>query len=121
MRAGVARRIEALAATREPHIIEAFPYFEWLTVGNGVPGINGVRAEHAALHGLVFRWDDPLWELFYPPIDEWCRCNVVPMTPGQVRKVRGREVMRFVRGADNIPLVELCDEPMKDAPRRAQA
>jgi len=115
--ARVARRHQQLAGMRDREIIDFFPYFEWITIGDGVPGINGVRAEHAALHGVVFRWDDPLWEVFFPPTDEWCRCSVVGLTPGQVRKPR-KEVMRFVRGEDDIPLVEPCDKPIERARRR---
>ena len=68
----------------EPEMREQFPYWRYLTVGNGTPGVNGVRDDHAALHGLVFRADDPFWKRHYPPWDWGCRCYVVPLTPGQV-------------------------------------
>ena len=112
-----ANRLRQLEEQRAPDLVAFFPYCQWITVGDGVPGINGVRAEHAALHGVVFRWDDPLWEVFFPPTDKWCRCLVVGLTPGQVRKPR-KEVMRFVRGEDDIPLVEPCDKPIERARRR---
>lgn len=65
--------------------IETFPYWQYLTVGNGTPGFRGVRDTHAALHGLVFRADDPFWDKHYPPWDYNCRCTVVALTPGQVK------------------------------------
>jgi len=64
---------------------ETFPFWQYLTVGNGVAGVNGVRATHAALHGLIFRADDPFWLSHYPPWDYNCRCYVAALTPGQAR------------------------------------
>jgi SPP1 gp7 family putative phage head morphogenesis protein len=64
---------------------DTFPYWQYLTVGNGTPGVNGVRDEHARLHGLIFRSDDPFWDAHYPPWGFNCRCTVAALTPGQVR------------------------------------
>lgn len=69
----------------DPNIVEAFPFRQYLTVGNGVPLVNGVRATHAALHGLVFEWDDPFWDAHTPPWDWGCRCTFVALTENQVR------------------------------------
>jgi len=79
-------------------VADTFPYKQYLTVGNGTPGINGVRATHAALHGLVFRADDPFWRLHDPPWEWGCRCFTVVLTPGQV-DARGVEVrdLNYVR------------------------
>ncbi len=34
------------------------------------------RPEHAALNGLIRRWDDPFWKEWYPPNGFKCRCTV---------------------------------------------
>lgn len=68
----------------DPEMREQFPYWRYLTVGNGTPGVNGVRRDHAVLHGLVFRADSAFWRSHYPPWDWGCRCYVVPLTRGQV-------------------------------------
>jgi len=69
---------------------DAFPYRQYLTVGNGVAGVSNVRAEHAALHRKVFRWDDLAMQpgAFLPPWDYGCRCGVIPLTAGMVRRGR---------------------------------
>ena len=61
-------------------------------------------AEHAALHGLVFKWDDPFWDSHTPPWDYGCRCYVVPLTEAQVRRmgVRVRNV-GYVRKRIRVP------------------
>lgn len=72
----------------DPEINVAFPFRQYLTVGNGTPGVRGVRPEHAALHGLIFKWDDPFWDSHTPPWDYGCRCTFVALTEGQVRRMR---------------------------------
>ncbi len=72
------------AVLTDPEIREAFPYLQYKTSGNGVPGINGVRPTHAALHDKVFMWDDPFWGKFRPPWEHNCHCKVRSMTPGQM-------------------------------------
>ena len=50
-----------------------------------------VRPAHAAMDGLVFRHDDPIWASHYPPNGWNCRCRVRALTELQVRQ-RGLQV-----------------------------
>lgn len=82
----------------EPETARMFPYRQYLTVGNGTPGVRGVRPTHAALHGLVFAWNDPFWNSHTPPWDFGCRCFFRPLTAGQAKrmgvKVRDEQYVR---------------------------
>lgn len=72
----------------DPEIAGAFAYRRYLTVGNGTAGVRNVRPEHAALHGKIFAWNDPLWSIFTPPWEFGCRCTFIALTAGQVRRRR---------------------------------
>lgn len=37
------------------------------------------RHDHTLLHGKVFRHDDPIWDLIYPPSGFGCKCSVTPI------------------------------------------
>jgi len=70
----------------EPEMARMFPYRQYMTVGNGTPGVRGVRPTHAALHKLVFKWDDPFWN-YYPERGVGCRCFFHGLTRKQVRRM----------------------------------
>lgn len=87
-----------------PSVVDAFPFRQYLTVGNGVAGINGVRATHAALHGKIFAWDDPFWDWHTPPWEWGCRCTFIPLTRGQVRALGVRVLdLDYVRTQIAVP------------------
>jgi SPP1 gp7 family putative phage head morphogenesis protein len=58
------------------------PWWEYSAVMD-----NRTRPQHAALNGLVFRYDDPFWLTWYPPNGFRCRCRVIPRT--DMAKERG--------------------------------
>lgn len=62
------------------------PYWQYQTAGDGQ-----VRPEHAAMEGRVYRCDDPIWDIWYPPNGFRCRCSVVSLTKEQVKE-RGLRV-----------------------------
>ncbi|WP_159428207.1 phage portal protein family protein [Brevinema andersonii] len=50
---------------------DVFPNWEYITIGDGK-----VRPSHAALDGQIRRYDDPFWNMWYPPNGFNCRCVV---------------------------------------------
>ena len=61
--AGRWEQFQASKATR--------PYLQYVAVMDAV-----TRPSHAAMNGLVFAIDDPIWKTHYPPCGYNCRCRV---------------------------------------------
>lgn len=58
------------------------PYWRYRTAGDGQ-----VRESHAAMEGRVYRADDPIWDIWYPPNGFRCRCLVVSLSKRQVERL----------------------------------
>lgn len=87
---GLSGRLQQRDSDDPDGIRRAFPFLQYLSVGNGVPGINEVRDAHAALHGGVWARGDAIWEYFDPPWQWKCRCTTVCLTRGQVDRMQDR-------------------------------
>lgn len=57
---------------------QARPYWRYIAIMDG-----RTRPAHAALHGKVFRWDDPIWEVIWPPNGWGCRCRVQALSEAE--------------------------------------
>jgi len=57
------------------------PYWEYVAVLDG-----RTRPEHAQLNGLIYRYDDPFWNAFYPPNGWRCRCRVNALSDYKLQK-----------------------------------
>lgn len=62
--------------------VDFAPYFQYIAVLD-----EATRPEHRALHGKVFRYDDPIWALLYPPNGWGCRCIVRQLTKDEVQRL----------------------------------
>jgi SPP1 gp7 family putative phage head morphogenesis protein len=58
---------------------ELRPWWQYLTVNDG-----HVRDSHRALHGRIYRHDDPIWATIYPPNGFRCRCTVKSLSDHQM-------------------------------------
>ena len=56
------------------------PFWQYLTVADGE-----VRPSHAALHGVIKPFDDPLWKVWFPPNSKKCRCAVVSLSEDEMK------------------------------------
>ncbi len=54
------------------------PYWRYVAIMDG-----RTRPAHAALNGKVFRWDDPIWKVIWPPNGWGCRCRVIALTQAE--------------------------------------
>lgn len=72
--------------------VEARPNWQYVAVMD-----ERTRPAHAAMNGLVFRYDDPFWEHFYPPNGFNCRCTVRALSS---RDVESRGLMVRESGDD---------------------
>lgn len=87
------------------------PYVQYLAVLD-----SRTRPEHAALHGKVFRLDDPAWDIIAPPNGFNCRCRARNLSAREV-KARGLQVEEDVqihtRTPDRPPRDPLTGETLK--------
>lgn len=54
------------------------PYWQYVAILD-----NRTRPRHRALAGRIFRYDDPIWGVLYPPNGYRCRCRVVALSQGE--------------------------------------
>lgn len=66
---------------------ETHPYWMYVAILDGK-----TRPSHRALHGQVFRHDDPIWSAIFPPNGFNCRCRVVALSEAAVKR-RGLKVV----------------------------
>lgn len=83
-------------AMTEPEVRKRRPYWQYQTAGD-----KHVRTEHAVMEGRVYRCDDPIWDIWYPPNGFRCRCTVVSLTEGQVKKLGLTVDTLIPHGIDN--------------------
>ena len=66
---------------------ETHPYWMYIAILDGK-----TRPSHRALHGQVFRHDDPIWSAIFPPNGFNCRCRIVALSEAAVKR-RGLTVV----------------------------
>jgi SPP1 gp7 family putative phage head morphogenesis protein len=91
----------AFMAGRYQAMMEAtgtHPYWQYVAVLD-----SRTRPAHRALHGRVFRHDDPVWAVAYPPNGWRCRCRVRPLSEARLTS----EKLQVSEGAGHIHTLEV--------------
>ncbi|WP_223277328.1 phage minor head protein [Cupriavidus metallidurans] len=73
----MAGRYKAMMEATDTH-----PYWQYVAVMDG-----RTRPSHRALNGRVYRFDDPFWATFYPPLGWNCRCRVRPVSEATLARM----------------------------------
>jgi len=73
-----------LAQMRDPDVVKIMPWWQYIHAESRVP--MEPRAEHVSWDGLVLRWDDPWWDVHFPPNDWLCSCGVRSLTEKQAMR-----------------------------------
>jgi SPP1 gp7 family putative phage head morphogenesis protein len=66
----MAGRYKEMSAATDTH-----PYWQYVAILD-----TRTRPSHRAMHGRIFKYDDPVWSVAYPPNGWRCRCRVRPMS-----------------------------------------
>lgn len=61
--------------------VDFAPYFQYMCILD-----ERTRPAHRALHGKVFRYDDPIWASLYPPNGWGCRCFVRSLSQRDIER-----------------------------------
>lgn len=63
-----------LRQMRDPDVVKLRPYWQYLHGDSRTPKVP--RKQHLSWNNLVLMWDDPWWQIHFPPNDWRCSCGV---------------------------------------------
>lgn len=69
----------------DPDVVQLRPYWQYRHSDTRVP--MNPRPDHVAWDGLVLDWDDPWWDIYFPPNDWLCSCGVHSLSRGDLRRL----------------------------------
>lgn len=71
-----------LKQMRDPDVVKLRPYWQYIHAESRVP--QTPRPLHLGWDGLVLDWDDPWWDVYFPPNDWRCSCGVRTLSRRQL-------------------------------------
>lgn len=74
-----------LRQMRDPDLVKQRPYWQYLHADTRVP-LNP-RPQHVAWDGLVLMWNDPWWNIYFPPNDWKCSCGARTLSQGDLMRL----------------------------------
>lgn len=76
---------------QDPSMLKVYPGYKYMTRNDSV-----VRPEHEELHGKIFRADDKIWLVIYPPNGWNCRCFVIQLDINEVGELSASDENNFM-------------------------
>ena len=77
-----------LRQMRDPDVVKVRPYWQYRHAETRVP--MNPREEHVRWDNMVLSWNDPWWDVYFPPNDWQCSCGVRTLSRGDLRRM-GKE------------------------------
>lgn len=74
-----------LKQMRNAELVKLQPYWQYRHADSRVP--MNPRPQHLLWDGLVLDWDDPWWDIHFPPNDWLCSCGVHGLSRGDLRRM----------------------------------
>lgn len=94
-----------LRQMRDPEIVKRRPYWQYVHADTRQP--KEPREHHLSWDGLVLAWDNPWWDIHFPPNDWLCSCGVRTLSAGDLRRL-GKS------GPDPAPTINMRKIVRKD-------
>ena len=93
-------RFKAMKATAKYR-----PYWQYIAINDA-----STRPEHSALHGRIFRHDDPIWQKIFPPNGFNCRCSVRTLSD---RELERKGLIKDVEESNNGKIYDVHGQPIE--------
>ena len=71
----------------DPDVEDFIPFLMYSAIRDGRE-----RDAHREMNGRIYRKDDPIWQTWYPPNGYNCRCDVVPVTREEARRLKDDQI-----------------------------
>ena len=91
---------------QQKRTLEARPYFLYDAIND-----SRVRPTHAAMDGMVARYDDLIWRVWTPPAGYHCRCRRISLSEAQAKRFQEADRKRL---ADNQDLARERSQAQPD-------
>lgn len=74
-----------LRQMRDPDVVKLRPFWQYIHGDTRVP--MNPRPLHVFFDGRILWWNDPWWDVYFPPNDWLCSCGVKSLSRGDLRRL----------------------------------
>jgi predicted RNA-binding Zn-ribbon protein involved in translation (DUF1610 family) len=92
------KALELMKTLDHPGVSGGIPYLQFSAVADDRTPKTHLALERLGLNGTgVYRRDDPFWLKFMPPLTDFCRCTVIPLTIRMAAEAGVKEAQEWLR------------------------